>query len=67
MKTLDVIADDHMCLHFSLAGSYRIRSKNSSPFVHQNNSSFEAIRARMKKTIECDEHLDFSDEILEQR
>ena len=31
------------------------------------NSSFEAIRDGMKKTLESDEHLDFSDETLEQR
>ena len=29
------------------------------------NSSFEAIRTRMKKTIGGDEHLEFSDETLE--
>ena len=29
------------------------------------NVSFKAIRARMKKAIRGDEHLDFSDELLE--
>ena len=38
---------------------------NSSKFV--KNSSFEAIRASMKKTIEGDKHLDFLDEKLQQR
>ena len=46
---------------------YCIRSKNSLPFVQQINSSFEAIRARMKKTIGGDEHLDFLDKTLERR
>ena len=31
------------------------------------NLSFKAIRPRMKKTFEGDEHLDFLDETLEQR
>ena len=31
------------------------------------NSSFEANRARMKKTIRGDEHLNFSDKLLERR
>ena len=49
MKTLDVIADDHMCLHFSLAGSYRIRSKNSSPFVHQKIRHLRPLELEWRK------------------
>ena len=43
---------------------YRISSKNVSPSAHRKKS-FKAVRAGMKKTVESDEHLVFSDEALE--
>ena len=53
-------------IHPLIHNNYRIRSKTSSPLCTKN-SSFEAIRARMKKTIGGYEHKDFSDETLGRR